>query len=57
MNYQVSIGLFIVVLVSTYISVRYFGAPPETIALGVAILILCIGIKKVIDLLRKKNDQ
>jgi ABC-type uncharacterized transport system permease subunit len=53
MNCQRFFGLFVVVLVSTFLAVRYFGAPAETIPIGVAILILGIGISKVVRQLRK----
>lgn len=58
MKYKTHFGLFVVVLVGTFVLVRYFGAPGKIIPIGVSLLILVIGINVVINSLRKrKNDN
>ena len=58
MNYRTYLGIFVVVLVSTYLLVRYWGAPSEIMPISVALLILGIGLEKtIVQLKRRKNEN
>lgn len=58
MSYRAYFGIFVVILVGTYLSVRYLGAPKEVIPIGVSLLLLAMGLQKVFSQMRsKKNDK